>query len=129
MAEHERPFGETLLEYLEAAVRANGVRAGEVTPEAREWLGKAGVPVAGLATPEEIKARLPQLTVRKVEGYLPIPEEILMDEGVIPDTRPKVKIRWRTRLRWRVNHGRERFGLWAYWKITGDHIRTDDDEG
>lgn len=108
MAEHERPFGETLLEYLEATTGANGLRAGD-------WPQQTTEP--------------PRITVHKVEGYIPISEELLMDEGAIPDTRPKVKIRWRTRLRWRVNHGRERFGLWAYWKITGDRIRTDDDEG
>lgn len=71
MAEHRRPagqtFGEQLTEYLEATTRANGLRAGE-------WPQQTTEP--------------PRMTVHKVEGYLPIPEEILMDEGIIPDTRP-----------------------------------------
>lgn len=113
MAEHRRPagqtFGEQLTEYLEATTRANGLRAGE-------WPQQTTEP--------------PRMTVHKVEGYLPIPEEILMDEGIIPDTRPpRPRPRWRTRLRWRLASSRERLGLWAYWVITGDHIRTDDDEG
>jgi hypothetical protein len=53
-----------------------------------------------------------------------------MDEGVIPDTRPpRPRPRWRTRLRWWATTKRERLGLWAYWVITGDRIKADDDEG
>lgn len=40
--------------------------------------------------------------VRKISYMVPISEGILMDEGLIPDTRPPVRIsRWR-RLRWRL---------------------------
>ena len=107
MAEESKPFKtfqENLLEYLEASTRASGLRS-------NAW-------------------DQTQLTVHRTEGYLPIPEEILMDEGVIPDTRPArpvVKLRWRTRARWRITTYRERFGLWAYWVITGDRIKTDND--
>lgn len=106
MAEHRRPFGEELADYLAEAVRRS---------------------VGDLTVPEEIKAQLPHLTIHKTAAYMPVSEDVLMDEGVIPDTRPPVKIRWRTRLRWRTTTARERLGLWAYWVITGDRIKTDED--
>jgi hypothetical protein len=46
-------------------------------------------------------------------------DEMLMDCGVIPDTRPKVKYPWRSRLRWRFAEARERLASRAYRLIAG----------
>lgn len=48
--------------------------------------------------------------VVKHAAYVPVSDELLMDAGVIPDTRPPVRIPWHRRLRWRWQEWRERFG-------------------
>lgn len=48
------------------------------------------------------------LTVRKIAHLMDVPEGLLMDEGVIPDTRPPVHISWRSRMSWRFSAWRER---------------------
>ncbi len=47
----------------------------------------------------------------KFGGYIQVSEEVLMDQGLIPDTRPPLPPPpWRTRLRWWVEVRRERLG-------------------
>lgn len=43
-----------------------------------------------------------QYTVRKFSAMVPMSEELAMERGLIPDTRPPVHIPWRRRARWRV---------------------------
>jgi hypothetical protein len=44
-----------------------------------------------------------QFTVRKMTAYQPISEELAMEYGLIPDTRPPApRPSWRQRARWRV---------------------------
>lgn len=50
------------------------------------------------------------ITATKASAYLPVSQDLLMDAGVIPDTRPKVHIPWWRRARWRIRDWRERVG-------------------
>lgn len=50
------------------------------------------------------------LVVTKYSGYLAVSDDVLMDAGVIPDTRPPVRTPWRRCLRWRWLVWRERAG-------------------
>jgi len=52
-------------------------------------------------------------TLRAVKrtSYIQVSDEVLMDAGLIPDTRdPLPRPSWRTRLRWWVEVQRERLG-------------------
>ncbi len=62
----------------------------------------------------------PLLTVQKHVAYINVPEELLMDAGVVPDTRVHKPISRRTRLRWWVSGRREAFAQLAYHIISGD---------
>lgn len=58
--------------------------------------------------------------VRKLYAYEEAPDELLMDCGVIPDTRPKPPPpSWRTRLRWKRGDWREQTARRAYKVIAG----------
>jgi hypothetical protein len=48
--------------------------------------------------------------VVKQSAYMAVSDDLLMDYGVIPDTRPPVQIPWRHRLRWWITARRERVG-------------------
>lgn len=50
------------------------------------------------------------LVVTKYSGYLVASDDVLMDAGAIPDTRPPVRTPWHRRLRWRWQAWRERAG-------------------
>lgn len=67
------------------------------------------------------------LHVNKYAHHFPVSNEVLMDEGVIPDTRPPVKIGWRTRFRWWCSAKREQFGRWLGSKIAGVDLSDRDD--
>ncbi len=51
--------------------------------------------------------------------YIEISEELLMDYGVIPDTRERKPVSRRMRLRWRMADAREHLARWAYRRIAG----------
>lgn len=70
---------------------------------------------------------MPPLHVYRHAMYLPVSEDLLMDEGVIPDTRPPLKVGWRTRFRWWLSSSRERFGRWLGGKIAGVDLTDRDD--
>ena len=69
-----------------------------------------------------------EITVIKMGGYMPISEELAMEYGLIPDTRPPVVITRRQRIRWAirrwVSNTRLRIGSW----IAGVELRDEDYE-
>jgi hypothetical protein len=68
----------------------------------------------------------PELLIQKHAMYLQIPDELLMDYGAIPDTRPRVPVSRRMRLRWRLDRDRERLARWAYRRIAGCDLPEED---
>lgn len=63
------------------------------------------------------------LIPRKEAMVIEVPEELLMDCGVIPDTRPALPPpSWRTRLRWKLAELRRAAARRAYQLITGEEF-------
>lgn len=66
--------------------------------------------------PDGPQAEAPFLTVKGFGYALPIANEVLMDEGLIPDTRPKPELSRLQRARWRlearIDRWRLRLGSW-----------------
>jgi hypothetical protein len=61
-----------------------------------------------------------EITVTKASAYLMVSDEVLMDMGIIPDTRPPPPpIPWRRRRRWRWLELREALAVRAYAVIAG----------
>jgi hypothetical protein len=52
----------------------------------------------------------PTITAVKSEAYVTVSNELLMEWGLIHDTRPPVKISWRERMCWRWMEWRKRVG-------------------
>ena len=70
----------------------------------------------------------PELHVTKHSAYVMVSNELLMDMGVIPDTRPPPPpIPWRRRLRWRWYDKRDRLAERAYRLIAGHDPPGDSD--
>jgi hypothetical protein len=70
----------------------------------------------------------PELLVTKAVGYIAISDELAMEYGLIPDTRPPPPpIPWRTRLRWRWGEARDRAAERAYRLIAGREIPGGDE--
>jgi hypothetical protein len=101
-------------------------------PDVEEWAARHGTrSVEGWtwdrqAGPNQLDALL---IPRKVTGYIEVSDELLMDCGAIPDTRPKPPpLPWRWRLRNRISDLRERAARRAYKIIAGEwpHDREDD---
>lgn len=60
------------------------------------------------------------LDARKLSASIVVPDELLMDYGLIPDTRPKPPPpSWRTRLRRKLGDWRERAARRAFKAIAG----------
>lgn len=71
----------------------------------------------------------PHITVTKHSAYILASTDLLMDEGVIPDTRPpRPPPPWRTRLRWRLAALRDHVALRAYQFIAGHDPELDEDD-
>lgn len=71
------------------------------------------------------------VTVVKAVAYLPISDELAMEYGLIPDTRPPYvppRWPWRTRLRWRIAGLRERVAVNLYRLAAGHDIEPRDDD-
>lgn len=68
-----------------------------------------------------------EITVHKHVMHVPYSTDYLMDEGLIPDTRPPVVITRRDRIRWasqdRIHRLRLRVGSW----IAGESLDRDDE--
>jgi hypothetical protein len=70
----------------------------------------------------------PVIIPRKIASYISVDEELLMDMGIIPDTRPILPPpSIRTRFRWWRAQQRERLGQWAYVKISGEEFPERED--
>lgn len=69
-----------------------------------------------------------ELLITKHVAYLQVPEELLMDCGVIPDTRPpRPPPSRRTRFRWWRAAARDRLARRAYRVIAGEDVPEPDD--
>lgn len=99
----------------------------KMMPDAEAWLAEhAAEPVAG--RPAVVPAGDPinpfsqaALDARKLTSYIDVPDELLMDAGLIPDTRPKPPPpTWRQRLRRKAAAWRERAARRAYRIIAGN---------
>jgi hypothetical protein len=92
-------------------------------PDAERWLQQlAAEPVAGRPNVEPMGE---PIVVRKLTGFIEVSDDLLMDYGVIPDTRPKPPPPpWRTRLRRKITatvaNLRERAARRAYKIIAGE---------
>ena len=61
--------------------------------------------------------------ILKAATIIQVPDELLMDAGVIPDTRPpRPPLPWRTRLRYRIGDWRESLARRAYRIIAGYEV-------
>jgi hypothetical protein len=69
----------------------------------------------------------PNFDVKTYPGFVQVSEEMLMDCGVIPDTRPPTVVPWRSRLRWRWQAWRERTGRTVGTWIAGTDITRGED--
>lgn len=63
--------------------------------------------------------------VKRYAALIPVSEELLMEYGVIPDTRPPVVIPWRHRVRWAFSEFRHRVGLRVGSWIAGRNLDYD----
>jgi hypothetical protein len=71
----------------------------------------------------------PELTVHKAVGYMVASKEMLMDCGVIPDTRPPPPPpTWQEKLRRRAAKLRDAAARQAYRRIAGHDIEPGDDD-
>lgn len=61
-----------------------------------------------------------EVLMRKLSACIEVSDELLMDYGAIPDTRPPYRPPWRTRLRWKTDRWRTRAARRAYKIIDGD---------
>lgn len=80
----------------------------------------AAEPVAGRPA---VKPAGEPLSAHKLSSVVCVPNELLMDAGVIPDTRPPLPPpTWRTRVRYRIGAWRERAAERAYKIIAGYEV-------
>jgi hypothetical protein len=70
----------------------------------------------------------PHIDVHKISAFVSVSEELLMDMGIIPDTRPpsppptrRQRFRW-----WRAGQ-REKIARWCYEKISGEEMPDPED--
>lgn len=63
-----------------------------------------------------------KLVPEKLSCLIQVPDELLMDAGVIPDTRIRKQPSRRTRLRWRIDASREYVARWVYRRLTGEDV-------
>ncbi len=62
----------------------------------------------------------------KFSAWVMASDELLMDYGVIPDTRPPARVPWRRRLRYRLHGKREGLARWAFRRIAGYDVPESD---
>ena len=72
------------------------------------------------APADEVEDNARELLITKRVSYIDVPDELLMDYGVIPDTRPpRPRPSRRTRLRWWITDRRAVLAKRAYRLIAG----------
>ena len=70
-----------------------------------------------------------ELNARKLTSYIDVPNELLMADGLIPDTRPpRPPTPWRWRMRSRISGWREQAARAAYRVIAGYWPRDGEDD-
>jgi hypothetical protein len=89
-----------------------GERISEMLRETGPWQGQPPTD-AELAAGREV-----QVAVTKVSAWVLCSDEVAMDAGMIPDTRPRPALR--RRLRWKAAAARERAARRAYRLIAGE---------
>ena len=89
-------------------------------PDALAWFEQSAEP-AGADDPAR-----QLLAATKQVSYIEVPDELLMDWGLIPDTREHKPVPRRTRLRWRLGAQRERAAELAYRMISGHDVPESD---
>ena len=63
------------------------------------------------------------LTVTRLSAFISVPDELLMDAGVIPDMRPaRPPMPWRRRLHWRIALARTALAYRAFEVIAGYEV-------
>jgi hypothetical protein len=104
--------------------RGHGWGLAEPTPP-----GQIPEALGGTLTPEMTARAMDQTwTARKLSATILVPNELLMDAGVIPDTRPpRAPLPWRTRLRFRLDDWREKLARRAYKLIAGYDVPEPED--
>lgn len=60
--------------------------------------------------------------ITKLSAVIPVSDELLMDMGMLPDTRVRKPLPWRWRMRNRVSGWREKLACWAYKAIAGYEV-------
>ena len=89
---------------------------------ALNWLGQLTPGSEGDGSSEPLIAR-------KLAATIEVPDELLMDYGVIPDTRPpRPPLPWHWRVKWKVQAARTRLAEIAYRAIAGDWPDYGEDE-
>lgn len=125
-------FGKWFDDHYAAAIKAMEEQAaddaGRLAPPAYRAQKGLGPDPFGVAwtrkqEPNPLDAALitsPELLVTKRSAIIEVPDELLMDYGLIPDTRPpRPPTPWRWRLRNRIADWRERAARLAYRAIAG----------
>ncbi len=95
----------------------------EHLPDALAWYGFGPPPCAG--DPVNPFSQV-ALDARKQVSYIEVPDELLMDAGLIPDTREHKPVPWRMRLRWKLGGWRERAAELAYRMVSGHDVPESD---
>ena len=83
----------------------------------------AHLPTGSAATSDDAA-----IEVVKLGHNVLMSDELLMDAGVIPDTRPRVRVPWHRRLRWRWAEWRERTGRKVGSWVAGVDLSERDDD-
>ena len=114
---------EALRAYLQQGIDALAEGRAELhsvslEPGDRAWPGSRVESVSGTGYPDGGAAFTDaKLTVTKASAWLPLTDEMAMDAGIIPDTRPRAP--WHRRAKWRMQRWRERAARRAYRVICG----------
>ena len=90
-------------------------------PDAENLIGKM----------EEIQELIEkqELIAEKRAMYLEMPEELLMEYGIIPDTRPALPpLSRRARFRWWRSRQREQLASWLFRRIAGYDVPGEDED-
>jgi hypothetical protein len=123
MAEQRPDFQQHLNAYLQRGAEALAEGRAELRSwgpavGSQVWPGSSIREVSGTGYPDGgVAFTDAKLTVTKASGWMMVSDEVAMDAGVIPDTRPRAP--WHRRAKWRLQRWRERAAKRAYRVICG----------